>query len=95
MEVLAVLELPVLFAEEPSEHLPSLHAGANYAPGLVPVLAVFPRAAAPGLVLQLTLADLQANLTEDSHQEVVDIVVDAHRDLGEFRAIGARQALAV
>lgn len=98
VKVLAVLELPVLLAEEPREHLTGLHARPDDAPGLVPVLVVRDANAAAATTAGpslLSLADLEPNLAEDSHQEVVYVVLYAHRDLGELGSIRARQTLAV
>lgn len=88
MEVLAVLELAVLLAEQPGQHLPGLHARAHHAPGFVPVSAALAAAAAVSIV-QLTLDHLQADLVQYADQEVVDVVVDAYRYLDELGAVRA------
>lgn len=94
VEVLAVLKLGVLLAEEPGQHLPSLHAGAHDTPGLVPVTAAL--AAVPAIpIVRLALAHLQADLVQYADQEIVDVVVDAHRHLHELGAVSAGQAFPV
>lgn len=94
MEVLAVLELAVLLAEQPGQHLPGLHAGAHHTPGFVPMSAALAAAAAVPVV-QLTLDHFQADLVEYADQEVVDVVVDAHRHLDELGPVRAGQAFPV
>ena len=92
MKILAVLELAVLLAEQPGEHLSGLHTGTHDASRLVPVLGVAGTAAASA---RLALADLQPDLTQDADEEVVDVVVYPHRDLGELGPVRARQAFAI
>lgn len=92
VQVLAVLELAILLAEEPGEHLTSFHACPDDSSGLVPVLGVTCRAWGSRC---LTLTDLQSDLAENSDEEVVDVVVYAYRDLRELGAVGAGQALAI
>lgn len=94
MEVLAVLELAVLLAEEPGQHLPGLHTGAHYASGFVPMTAALAAATAVSVV-QLTLDYLQADLVQYADQEVVHVVADAHRHLDELGAVRAGQAFPV
>lgn len=93
MEVLAVLKLAVFLAEQPRQHLPGLHAGAHDASGFVPVSAAL--AAAAAVTVVLALDHLQADLAQYADQEIVDVVVDAHRHLDELGAIGAGQTFSV
>lgn len=55
-EILAILELAVLLAEEPGQHLSGFHAGAHDASGFVPMTAV--AAAAVVTILLITLDHL-------------------------------------
>lgn len=96
MKVLAVLELAVLLAEQPRQHLSGLHARSNHTPRLVPVAAatlVAGSVSAP--ILRHVAAVLQTDLIQDADQQMVHVVVDPDRDLDELHPIGARHALAI
>lgn len=45
--------------------------------------------------LLVGVRSLHADLSEDADEELVDVVVDAHRDLYELGAVRTSQALAV
>jgi len=94
VEVLAVLELAVLLAEQPGQHLPGLHAGTHDASGFVPVTAAFAAATAVPVLL-VALDHLQADLIEYADQQLIDVVTDADRHFDELCAICTGQALSI
>lgn len=94
VKVLAVLELAVLFAEQPRQHLSGLHARSNHTPRLVPVAATLAGSVSTP-ILRHVAAVLQADLVQDTDQQMVHVVVDPDRDLDELHPIGARHALAI
>lgn len=94
MKILAILKLTILFAEEPGQHLSGFHAGAYDTSGFVPVAAAFAAATTVSVFL-VSLDHFQTNLIEYADQELVDVVIDAHRYFNEFRAVGAGQTFPV
>lgn len=94
VKVLAVLELAVLFTEQPGQHLSGLHASPHNASGFIPVSASF-AATVTRTILRVPLYVLQAYLVQNSYQQVVHVMIDPDRDLDELHTIGARHALAI
>lgn len=94
MKILAILEFAILLAEQPGQHLSGFHAGAHDTSGFVPVAAAFAAATTVSVFL-VTLDHFQTNLIEYADQELVDVVIDAHRYFDEFRAVGASQTFPV
>lgn len=94
VKVLAVLELAVLLAEQPGQHLPGFHAGTHHASGFVPVPSAL-CAAVRRPILRAPLDGLQSNLIQNPDQQIVHVVVYADRDLDELHPIGAGHALAI
>lgn len=100
LEVFTVIELIVVFTEEPREHLLCLHSGSDQAFVAQPrgrcVLTtsrvVYSNVSVSNLTLQFLF---QSDLCQDAHQQFVDVMVDHHRNLHEFTAVGASQALPI
>lgn len=67
VQVFAVLEFCVLLAEHPSEHLSGFETGLYEVSVLVPMV-----------VTLAAVRPLQPDLSENAHQEFVDVVIDAH-----------------
>jgi len=53
MEILAILEFAIFFAEKPSQHLPGFHAGAHNTSGFVPMSATLTATAVSVLLITL------------------------------------------
>jgi len=84
VEVLAVFQFRVFLAEHPSEHLSGLQAG--FYEVSVPVPVVVPFAA---------VGPLESDLRENAHQQLVDVVIDAHRHFDVLGPARARQVSAL
>lgn len=77
MQVLTVLELGIFATENPREHLSGLHARSDDTATLVPLMTA---------ALLLSVLLLQSYLIQNADQQLVDVVIDAHRNLGIFYA---------
>lgn len=84
MQVLAVLQFRVLLAEHPREHLPGPDAGFQEVSIFVPMV-----------VRLAAVRPLQPDLREYAHQQLVHVVVDAHRHLDVLGPARARQISAL
>lgn len=84
LQVFAVLQLRVLLAEHPREHLSGSEAGPQEAPVLVPVVVPF-----------AAVGPLEPDLREYANQQLVHVVVDAHGHLDVLGSARARQISAL
>jgi len=80
LKIFTVFRFRVLLAKHPREHLSGFEAGFYKVSVFVP------------MVMSLTtVSPFESDLREDAHQQLVDVVIDAHRHFNVFGSARARQ----
>lgn len=80
LEIFTVFRFCVLLAKHPREHLSGFEAGFYKVSVFVPMV-----------VSLTTVSPFESDLREDAHQQLVDVVIDAHRHFNVLGSACARQ----
>lgn len=103
VQIFAIFKFRVFLTEQPREHLSCLHTCFYHSSAFVPcekIIWLVRKRSLSHLPLLLSrvlivIEHFQSNLCQNTHQELVHVVIDSHGYFDKLGAGGARQTLSV